>query len=1007
MLFDYCLVKDEPTKWQTWTDTISDEERHIASGASFSSIIVPTNDSARYTFLLDNSLRHDYPVLFCGPTGTGKSVYIQRHLKSLDKDKVTPTVIGFSARTTANMTQEQVDGRLDKRRKGIYGPPPGRKAYFFVDDLNMPAREVYGAQPPIEILRQFQDYKGWFGRDNVFRSIVDVQFLSAMGPAGGGRNMVSDRYLRHFNLVGIAEVADTTLQSIFETILKWYLKDGSFAPGVQAMVPKVVNATLGIYNACLDGLLPTPAKSHYTFNLRDLARVVQGMMLMVNTSMPEGKEAEDMHLRLWIHETMRVFGDRLTDDKDQDWLIGKLKDTTMNIFETDFNKLMLHLDANSDGVIDADDMRRCVFGNYMDVEADGEPDGKPRLYQEEQDTEKLIGVMEEYLVDFNGMSKRPMNLAMFLYTAEHISRITRVLNQPGGNLLCVGVGGSGRQSLTRLSAHICKMEVIQVEISKTYGVVEWREDLKKMLRMSGGEGKNVVFLFSDSQIKTEVFVEDINNILNAGEVPNMFPNDEKMAVLEMVRPAATKLGLESQLELWSFFTQRCKEMLHICFCMSPIGDAFRSRLRQFPSLVNCCTIDWFKAWPKDALVAVASKFLKEIDLTDDVRERLMFICQKFHSSVHETSARFLSEQGRHNYVTPTSYLELLTAFNTLLTAKRAETTKMKSRYEVGLEKIASAAEQVAGMQEELEALKPQLIKTVGEVEVLMAQIAKEKTEVVEPKKAVAQKEEAVAAEGAAKAKAVKDECEGMLAEAMPILNDAVSALDTLKPADINYVKGLKNPPGAIKLVMEAVCVILDVKPAKAKDDSGKSIDDYWKPSLGLLNDKNFLDTLKNYDKDNIPPKIIAKIRAKYITNEDFTPEKAANASAAAEGMCKWVCAMDKYEKVAKLIAPKQAALAEAEGEFNELMVGLKATQAELQALVDKLDAMEAELSENTAKKNQLEADVDMVRGGRGMGGDSSRVTHRRVSTCIDVYRRVSTCIDVYRRDDLIHQRVCA
>ena len=981
-LYDYCLNKEDCTKWELWTDTITEAERTIPSGSSFGSIIVPTNDSARYTFLLDNSLRHDYPVLFCGPTGTGKSVYIQRHLKSLDKDKFTPTVIGFSARTTANMTQEQVDGRLDKRRKGIYGPPPGRKAFFFVDDLNMPAREVYGAQPPIEILRQFMDYRGWYGRDNVFRSIVDIQFLTAMGPAGGGRNMVTDRFLRHFNLVGVAEVADSTLQGIFETILQWYFKDGSFSTGIQALVPKVVSATLEIYNACLDGLLPTPAKSHYTFNLRDLARVVQGMMLCKNVSMPEGKDAEIYQLRLWIHETMRVFGDRLTDDNDLEWLIGKLKNTTKTVFDEDFDTMLAHLDSNGDAVIDPDDMRRCVFGNYMDIEADDEPDGKPRLYEEVRDTEKLISIMEEYLVDHNGMSKRPMNLAMFLYTAEHISRIVRVLSQPGGNLLCVGVGGSGRQSLTRLSAHICGMQVIQVEISKTYGVNEWREDLKKMLRMSGGEGKNVVFLFSDSQIKTEVFVEDINNILNSGEVPNMFPNDEKMAVLEMVRQPAAKLGLESQLELWSFFTQRCKEMLHICFCMSPIGDAFRERLRQFPSLVNCCTIDWFKAWPKDALEAVASKFLKEIDLQDDVRERLMLICQRFHSGVRDTSEKFLAEQGRHNYVTPTSYLELLTAFNTLLTAKRAETSKMKSRYEVGLEKIASAAEQVAGMQNELEALKPQLIKTVGEVEVLMAQIAKEKTEVVEPKKIIAQQEEAVAAEGAAKAKAVKDECEGMLAEAMPILNDAISALDTLKPADINYVKGLKNPPAAIKLVMEAVCVILDVKPAKAKDDSGKSIDDYWKPSLGLLNDKDFLNTLKNYDKDNIPPKIITKIREKYIANEDFTPEKAANASAAAEGMCKWVCAMDKYEKVAKLIKPKQEALAEAEAEYNELMVGLKKTQAELQALVDKLDAMEAELSENTAKKNQLEADVDLctVKLERaekliaGLGGEKDRWT---------------------------------
>ena len=65
-------------------------------------------------------------------------------------------------------------------------------------------------------------------------------------------------------------------------------------------------------------------------------------------------------------------------------------------------------------------------------------------------------------------------------------------------------------------------------------------------------------------------------------------------VLEMVRPAASKLGLESTVEVWGYFVQQCKQRLHVVLCLSPIGNAFRDRLRQNPSLVNCCTIDWFQ-----------------------------------------------------------------------------------------------------------------------------------------------------------------------------------------------------------------------------------------------------------------------------------------------------------------------------------------------------------------------------------------------------------------------------
>ncbi len=108
-----------------------------------------------------------------------------------------------------------------------------------------------------------------------------------------------------------------------------------------------------------------------------------------------------------------------------------------------------------------------------------------------------------------------------------------------------------------------------------------------------------MFLFSDTQIKYESFVEDINNLLNSGEVPNMFPYDERAAVLEACRVQSKKdgLNLETPTELWLYFVDRTKANLHIVLCFSPIGDAFRERLRQFPSLVNCCTIDWFKLWP--------------------------------------------------------------------------------------------------------------------------------------------------------------------------------------------------------------------------------------------------------------------------------------------------------------------------------------------------------------------------------------------------------------------------
>jgi len=294
---------------------------------------------------------------------------------------------------------------------------------------------------------------------------------------------------------------------------------------------------------------------------------------------------------------------------------------------------------------------------------------------------------------------------------------------------------------------------------------------------------------------------------------------------------------------------------------------------------------------------VANKFLAENFPQEDLRQKLVDLCIGIHVSVKDLSNEFKINERRQNYVTPTSYLELLQTYKSLLGKKQEEVNAMTKRYESGLEQLASASSQVGVMSTELNALQPQLIKTQQETANMLIIVEQESLK-VEVQRSAVKSDEAIANNKAKEAKKIKEECESDLAVALPALEAAMEALDTLKKSDIDLVKSMKNPPSGVKIVMEAICIMRSVKPARIKDSNGNMVEDYWGPALKLLSDSHFLQELKNYDRDNIDPKIIDKIRKGYTSNAEFNPEIIKNSSSAAEGLCNWVCALDKYDTVA-------------------------------------------------------------------------------------------------------------
>ena len=143
----------------------------------------------------------------------------------IDQDFI-PIAVNFSAQTNSKRTQAIIESNLEKRRKNILGAPKDKKVVLFIDDLNMPKLDTYGSQPPIELLRQFQDFRGFYDREKLFwKEIQDVVICAACAPPGGGRNQVTPRLFRHFSMFSLPSPAEHSLRMIFEAIMKGFLND--------------------------------------------------------------------------------------------------------------------------------------------------------------------------------------------------------------------------------------------------------------------------------------------------------------------------------------------------------------------------------------------------------------------------------------------------------------------------------------------------------------------------------------------------------------------------------------------------------------------------------------------------------------------------------------------------------------------------------------------------------------------------------------------------------------
>ncbi|XP_075968107.1 dynein axonemal heavy chain 2 [Anarhichas minor] len=916
-VYEYYVDTKNKT-WASFEDKLPKGWRFNAN-APFYKIMVPTVDTVRYNFLVMALVLGQYPVLLTGPVGTGKTSVAQSVLQGLD-NKWAALTVNMSSQTTTNNILDIVESRIEKRTKGLFVPAGGKRLLWFLDDLNMPANDLFGSQPPLELLRLWIDYGFWYDRQKqTLKFVKDMFLLASMGPPGGGRTRISGRLQSRFNLINMTFPHESQIRQIYSTMINQKLE--GFKEEVKPIGEVLTQATLELYYAVTARFLPTPAKTHYLFNLRDMSKVFQGLL----RAHPDFHDTKNNIAKLWIHECFRVVSDRLVDHSDMEAFVALLGEKLDLLFDLKFHNI-------------CPNKQPPIFGDFL---------SESSVYEELLDMNGLKKFMETQLEDYNVTpGVVPMNLVLFQDAIEHITRVVRVISQLRGNMLLVGVGASGRQSLSKMAAFICEYQVFQVEVTKQYRKQEFREDIKQLYWLTGVDNKPTVFLFNDTQIVDESFLEDINNILSSGEVPNLYKQDEFVEVCNALSESARNNNVtETPDSLFSYLIERVRDNLHIVLCMSPVGESFRNHILQYPALVNCTTIDWFCEWPKDALLEVAERYLDGLELgsLEGIQTKVASVFVTTHQSVAQVSQRMKLELRRHNYVTPTNYLELVSGYRKLLAEKRSELGEQVSKLRNGLFKINDTREKVEAMSVELEEARKQVAEFQIQCVEFLSVILQQTTEANKQKKVVSAKNVKIGAEEL-QCKAMAENAQRDLDEVLPALNEAMKALESLNKRDMTEIKSYACPPALVETVMQAVMTLLGKDPT-------------WAEAKRQLGDSNFIKTLVNFDKDNISGRVLKNI-GQYCREVDFQPEIIGKVSLAAKSLCMWVRAMEVYGRAFRVVEPKRAQLNATMAQLAEKQAELAAAQDKLREVGEKKDQLEKELGEKRIMQSSLKEKSD-------------------------------------------------
>lgn len=920
--YDISIPDFEWVGWSTRVE-IPDLDPHQVVDAS---TIVPTVDTVSHENLIHSIINRHSPLILCGPPGSGKTMTLLRALrKSPDLDVIS---LNFSKNTSPETLLATLEHHCEYKKtiSGISLAPKvtGKWVVVFCDEINLPAVDKYGTQRVISFIRQMVENGGfWRSKDKTWVSLHKVQFVGACNdPNDPGRNKLANRFMRHVCLVMVDYPGLSSMRLIYQAFNLANLK---CAPNLRGFADVITDAMLQVYYESKKSLTPDK-RSHYIYSPRELTRWCRGIL---ETLMSVTYSNLSDLVRLWFHEGLRLFFDRLVEQDEKSWC----KDLFWRVSQGHFPHINLDV-ALEEPVL---------YSTWLTL-----------LYEPVREAELRPFARERLRV----FSEEEMDIDLILFEdlLDHALRIDRVLRQHQGHMILVGPSTSGKTTLAKFVAWMNGLKVVQLRVHSGYTIENFDHTLRELL-FSCAKGERICFLIDESSILETSFIERMNTLLANSEIPGLFEGEDLSALYKLctAESAAQGLLLDSDEELYDWFTKQISEYLHVVFTIGDIEKGNRPQVHSSPALFNRCVLSWMGDWTDNSLAEVATSMIQGVPLdlsTYQIPSSIMPVLRlpvsNFREAIVDALVFIHRSSSAESESVPNRFIKCVELFVQLFTKGLSELEENQRHTNIGLDKLRETVLEVTEMKKVLSGKKEKLILKDEDAKKMLNRM------IVDQNEAERKREFSVATQVElekqeiqinARRTAVMQDLE--LAE--PAVLEAQRGVQNIKKQHLTEMRSMSNPPAAVKMAMESVCILLGYQASS------------WRDVQLIVRKDDFISNIVSYDNETqLTSEMRQYMEDVYLSRSDYNYEAINRASKACGPLLQWVVAQLRFSSILDRIGPLREEVVLLESTATKSRAQLIAIAEMIQELEDSIESYKDGYSELIREAEKIKVEISSI-----------------------------------------------